>query len=53
MSPIVWNLALMVGVGMIGAGIDMAYGVPHALIAVGALVLVLNVVTAFVATRGR
>jgi hypothetical protein len=53
MSPTAWNLALLVGVGMIGAGIDMAYGVPHALVVVGALILVLNVVTAFMAIRGR
>lgn len=53
MSPLVWNVARLVGVGMIGAGIDLKYGVPPMLIVVGALVLVLNVVTAFVATRGR
>lgn len=53
MSPLAWNVALLVGLGMIGAGTEMAYGVPHALIAVGALILVLNVVTALVATRGR
>ena len=53
MNPLAWNVALLVGVGLIGAGIDMAYGVPHALIAVGALILALNVVTAYVATRGR
>jgi hypothetical protein len=53
MSPLAWNIALLVGVCMIGGGTEMAYGLPRALIVVGALVLVLNVVTALVATRGR
>jgi hypothetical protein len=52
MSPLAWNVALLAGIGMIGAGTEMAYGLPRALIVVGALILVLNVVTAFVATRG-
>lgn len=53
MSPLAWNVALLVGLGMVGAGTEMAFGLPRALIVVGALILVLNVVTAFVATRGR
>lgn len=53
MSPIAWNLALLVGVGMIGVGVGLSDGIPRALIVVGALVLVFNVVSAFLATRKR
>ncbi|WP_200524262.1 hypothetical protein [Burkholderia pseudomallei] len=53
MSPIAWNLALLVGVAMIGIGVGLTDGIPRALIVVGALVLAFNVVTAFVATRKR
>lgn len=51
MSALAWNLALVVGVIMIGVGVGLSNGVPRALVVVGALILVLNVVTAFVATR--
>ncbi|CAK0596680.1 Uncharacterised protein [Burkholderia pseudomallei] len=53
MSPIAWNLALLVGVGMIGVGVGLSDGIPRALIVVGALVLVFNVVSAFMAARNR
>ncbi|CAJ2879180.1 Uncharacterised protein [Burkholderia pseudomallei] len=53
MSPIAWNLALLVGVGMIGVGVGLSDGIPRALIIVGALVLVFNVVSAFMAARNR
>ncbi|WP_164982169.1 hypothetical protein [Burkholderia pseudomallei] len=53
MNALVWNLTLIAGVTLIGVGVGLSDGVPRALIVVGALVLVLNVVTAFVATRGR
>ncbi|CAJ8939966.1 Uncharacterised protein [Burkholderia pseudomallei] len=53
MSPIAWNLALLVGVGMIGVGVGLSDGIPRALIVVGALVLAFNVVSAFMAARKR
>lgn len=53
MSAIVWNLALLVGIGMIGVGVGLSDGIPRALMVVGALVLAFNVVSAFMATRGR
>ncbi|AFR18477.1 hypothetical protein ISF62_18265 [Burkholderia pseudomallei] len=51
MSALAWNLALLVGIAMIGIGVGMSDGIPRALVVVGALVLAFNVVSAFVATR--
>lgn len=53
MSPIAWNLALLVGIVMIGVGVGLSDGIPRALVVVGALVLAFNVVSAFVAARNR
>lgn len=53
MNALVWNLTIIAGVTLVGVGVGLSDGIPRALIVVGALVLALNVVTAFVAGRSR
>jgi hypothetical protein len=50
MSPIVYNLALLAGVVLIGAGVGLQ-SIPHALVVVGALVIALTLFGAMVASR--
>lgn len=52
MNANVYNVALALGLAAVGAGVGMRYGVPAALITVGALVIGLTVFGAFIA-RGR
>ena len=52
MNPIVYNLALVIGVALIGVGIGMQ-SIPRALVAVGVVIILLNLFTALIATRKR
>jgi hypothetical protein len=51
-NAIIYDVSLVVGLAMVGAGIDLAYGLPSALAVVGALVLILAMFTAHLASRG-
>ena len=51
MSPLVYNLALLIGIGCVGQGVRLTYGGGPALIAVGALVLALTVLGAAFGVR--
>jgi hypothetical protein len=51
MNALVFNIALLVGVVLIGVGVGLDAGVPRALATVGALVIGLTYGTAYIATR--
>lgn len=52
MNALAYNVALVLGIALVGAGAGLRYGIPVALIAVGALVLGLTLFGAFIARRG-
>lgn len=49
MNPLVFNLTLLLGVVLIGVGVWLMTGMAHALIVVGALLLMLNFLSVLVA----
>lgn len=49
MNPLVFNLTLLLGVALVGVGVGLMAGIAHALIVVGALLLVLNFLSVLVA----
>lgn len=51
MSPTIYNFSLLAGLGLIGAGVAML-SVPAALVTVGALVVGLTVLGAFLSRKG-
>ncbi len=51
MNRIVYNAALLVGMGLVGAGVGLELGVPRALQVSGGLVLVLTLVGAWIGSR--
>ncbi|WP_188130677.1 hypothetical protein [Paraburkholderia panacisoli] len=48
MTPLTYNLALLVGIILIGAGVGLT-SIPHALVVVGALIVFLTLFGAFMA----
>lgn len=52
MNAIAYNVALVLGIVSITAGVALRYGTPDALITVGALMIGLTVVGAYI-VRGR
>lgn len=52
MNALVYNVALALGLATVGVGVALRFGIPDALITVGALVVGLTLFGAFIA-RGR
>jgi hypothetical protein len=52
MNPLIYDISLVVGLALIGAGTGLNYGLATALTIVGALVLILSMFTAHLASRG-
>ena len=50
MNALVYNVALLVGVGLIGFGVAQ-WSIPHACVTVGALVIALTLFGALITTR--
>jgi hypothetical protein len=52
MNALIYNVALVVGLVLVGVGIGLQCGVASALVVVGLLVLILSMFTAHIASRG-
>lgn len=52
MNALVYNVALTLGLALVGVGSWLRFGAPVALLIVGALVLGLTLFGAFIARRG-
>jgi len=52
MNALVYNVALALGLVLCGLGVGLRYGIPDALITVGALMVGLTVFGALLARRG-
>lgn len=53
MNAIVYNVALLLGLVLVGVGVGLRFGVPDAFMTLGALILGLTAFGAFISTRGR
>lgn len=52
MNALIYNVALVVGLVLVGAGVGLQCGLAAALVVVGALVLICSMFTAHIASRG-
>lgn len=51
-NAIIYDVSLVCGLALVGTGVGLSYGLASALAVVGALVLVLAMFTAHLASRG-
>lgn len=52
MNALIYNVALVIGLLLVGVGVGMQYGLALALVVAGATVLVCTMYTAHIAMRG-
>lgn len=52
MTATIYNISLLAGLALVGAGVDMMAGVPVALVTVGSLVIGLTLFSAAMGRKG-